>query len=260
MNWSNDKIDTLKANYLSKSSTEIAALIGCTPHAVKSKARVLGLIKRHPLTAEQIITIRQMYADASSACIAELIGAKLSAVYQAAARLGLKKSKEYNSSQSSGRIQRADHRGRLTQFKKGQVSFNAGKRQKEYMSKDAIQRTVATRFKKGVLPHNTKERDGVITIRKSKGRPYKYIRVGLGKWELLHRVIWIEKHGKIRKGYNVQFRDNNPLNCQLSNLYLIKRQDQMMQNTIHRYPAEIKQAIRTLSKLKRNIKKYEEQD
>jgi hypothetical protein len=75
--------------------------------------------------------------------------------------------------------------GKAYRFKKGQLPVNKGKKQIEFMSIEAIKKTVATRFKKGNKPHNTYEKDGIITSRiDNSGRPYLYIRTSVGKWEL----------------------------------------------------------------------------
>jgi hypothetical protein len=53
-----------------------------------------------------------------------------------------------------------------TAFKKGHVPVNKGKKQTEFMTREAIERTKNTRFKKGHLPHNSiGVRDGDIRIR-----------------------------------------------------------------------------------------------
>jgi len=146
-------------------------------------------------------------------------------------------------------------------FKKGMVSHNKGKKQIEFMSPEAIERTKASRFKKGNIPHNAKGHyDGEVTVRRCKGRLYKYVRISLRRWRELHRVTWEQHHGAIPKGYNVQFRDGNSLNCDISNLYLISRKEQIKLNTIQRFPPEVKKTIRVLGKLRRKIKHYEEQD
>ena len=61
-------------------------------------------------------------------------------------------------------------------FSKGHVSHNKGKKQHEFMSADAIERTKATRFKKGDEPHNTKHDGCIVQRADTTGRYYKYIR------------------------------------------------------------------------------------
>ena len=43
-----------------------------------------------------------------------------------------------------------------TEFKPGDTPFNKGKKQSEWMSQEAIERTAKTRFKKGGLPQSAK--------------------------------------------------------------------------------------------------------
>lgn len=122
-----------------------------------------------------------------------------------------------------------------SRFKKGNISANKGKKQTEYMSREAIERTVVTRFKKGHIPHNTKVKNGVVSIRhETSGRPYKYIRLSIGKWYPLHHYKWEKKHGKISKGMCLWFKDNNPLNCTLKNLELITKAENIKRNCGHR--------------------------
>jgi hypothetical protein len=104
---------------------------------------------------------------------------------------------------------------------KGCVPFNKGKKQIEFMSKEAIEKTKATRFKKGNIPHNTKGANGVISIRQdSSGRFYKHIRVEKGVWELYHRFLWEKHNGSIPKDMIVAFKDQDSLNVTLDNLHL----------------------------------------
>jgi hypothetical protein len=120
-------------------------------------------------------------------------------------------------------------------IKPGNIPLNKGKKQIEYMSKEAIQRTKATRFQKGQLPSNTKERNGVITVRydhKNRGgKAYKYIRISLGKWMPYHQYRWEKKNGKLPKGMCLWFKDSDPMNCKLSNLELITRGENMRRNS-----------------------------
>lgn len=151
-----------------------------------------------------------------------------------------------------------------SQFKPGQTSFNKGRKQTEYMSKEAIERTKKTRFKKGNEPHNTKEKDGVISIRydhkNRNGKPYKYIRLSKGVWFPLHQYKWELKNGKQPKGTVLRFKDGNTLNCTLKNLELISRSENMARNTIHRYPNDLKQLIRLNNKLKRKANEHKKQN
>lgn len=145
----------------------------------------------------------------------------------------------------------------IGKFRSGQDSWNKGKKQSDYMSKEAIKRTKATRFKKGNLPHNTKA-DGVITVRKdNRGIPYQFIRIGSGEWIHLHWQVWFDKNGQIPEGGIVRFKDGNTMNCVIENLELIDMAENMKRNTIHRYPEDLKELIRLQAKLNRKISKIE---
>jgi len=141
-------------------------------------------------------------------------------------------------------------------FVPGQISHNAGKPLPEHIKA----KLVATQFKKGNLPHNTLM-DGAISIREDKrGVPYKFIRIGLGKWESLARYNYRQAHGPIPHGMVLIYVDGDSLNCELSNLKLITRKENMLRNSIQNYPSDIKQSIHTLSQLKKKIRHAEKQD
>lgn len=111
------------------------------------------------------------------------------------------------------------------QFKKGQRSFNKGLKQTDYMSEEAIERTKATRFKKGQKPNNWKPigseritKDGYIEIKVRDGED-----VSTNNYKLKHRVVWEEEHGEVPEGHAILFLDQSRTNCSLDNLMLVKR-------------------------------------
>jgi hypothetical protein len=125
--------------------------------------------------------------------------------------------------------------------KKGDVPFTKGKKQSEYMSQEAIERTKATRFKKGNTPLNTNSiGNGAIVLRKNKhGRKYKYIRTKLSVWELYHRILWEKEKGEIPANHVVAFKDGNSENAVIENLELITMSENMYRNSKENYPREI---------------------
>ena len=143
-----------------------------------------------------------------------------------------------------------------SRYQKGHTPCNKGKKQTEYMSREMIEKTIATRFKKGHKPHNTIDKNGTIRIRTDKrtGLKYQYIKIADANWQLLHRVMFEKKHGIIPKGMMVVFKDGNQMNCDIENQELITMKENMARNTIQRYPVAVKSAIRTLTKLKKQIK------
>jgi hypothetical protein len=105
-------------------------------------------------------------------------------------------------------------------------------------------------FSKGKFPYNTLY-DGCIRVRKEKGIPYKYMRVSIGVWKLLHRVVWQESNGEIPAGHIVVFRDKNTLNCEISNLEIITRAEHIRRNR------NTKKAAEKLKKIWNKVKLYE---
>lgn len=197
--------------------------------------------------------LKEHFSDRQTQHIANKLSRSYTSVANHARTLGLKKSAAYISSEAAGR-QNLLSAGVKHRFKKGHQSWNKGK------SYCAGGRSKETRFKKGRKPHNTRQ-DGAISIRSDKsGRKYKYVRISEAKWQLLQRVIWERENGKIEKGMIVAFKDGDTMNCNIENLELISRKENMKRNTIHNYPSEIKQAIRTISKLKKTIQHAEEQN
>lgn len=146
-----------------------------------------------------------------------------------------------------------------SRFHRGSTPPNKGIPQKEFFSEESLANIKSTQFKKGSTPANTLF-DGAISIRKGHGHWYSWIRQSKGNWGLLHRVIWREAHGPIRKGYNVQFKDGDSLNCALDNLYMVHRVSQVRVNKLggNKLPYELKQAIILTNKLR--LKVHEKQN
>jgi hypothetical protein len=144
--------------------------------------------------------------------------------------------------------------GENTRFKKGQTSWNKGSK--------GLTNSNKTSFKKGNLPHNTKH-DGYITLREMSGktkskRPYFWISLEKGKWDLLHRYIWRLYYGQIPRGANVQFKDGNSLNCKIENLELVSKPENMQRNTIRNLPADMREIIILNRQINKIIKEYEQ--
>lgn len=191
--------------------------------------------------------LRRQFPTTPSSEIAAQMGRSLRAVRAKAAVLGLKKSDEYYQNCGGGRIKKGNQLSVETQFKKGGVSWNKGRKMPGNGGK--------TSFSVGHLPHNTLH-DGAITIRKIKGRPYKFVRVALGKWKPLHREVWEQHFGQIPAGMNVQFIDGDPMNCCIENLRMMSKQQNLAENSIHNYPQELKTTIKKLSLLNKKIRSH----
>ena len=190
---------------------------------------------------QQII---DLYPNHSSKYIAELLGVSISKVYNIAWTNKVKKSAEYMLTPESGRIIEPSV---ANQFKPGHTPHNKGKQ----ISAEIYEKVAPTMFKIGNKPHNTKP-NGTINIRADKsGRLYQYIKIKDCQWELLQRYVWTQANGEIPQGSVVIFLDGNYLNCELNNLQVISRRENMARNTIQRYPAELQEVMKLTCKLKR---------
>ena len=153
-----------------------------------------------------------------------------------------------------------DKRKCESRYSKGRIPENKGKKQSEYMTREAIERTSGTRFKKGNVPQNAFDRDGVVTVRTDhkdrNGKQYQWIRLALGRWKQLHVHVWSEKNGAVPKGHVVAFKDGNTLNAGIENLELITRAENMARNSyITNYPKDVQDLIRLKGAINRQINK-----
>lgn len=197
-------------------------------------------------TPEEIELLKTLYPDNSTEEIAASMQRSEKAIYSQAHLLSLTKSEEFQNSEKSGRIKPGEKRGSETTFKKGHKTWNAG-------LKGICIGGVQTQFKKGSIPHNHKP---VGSIREKKDGYIEIKTEEPNKWELLHRFNWKQIYGEIPEDHNIKFKDGNKTNCEVSNLQLITKSENMTNNTIHRYPEELKSTIRTISKLKKTIRNY----
>lgn len=120
--------------------------------------------------------------------------------------------------------------GLTGQFKKGHTTHNKGKKQTEYMSNDAIERTKATRFKKGNRPLNYRPvgseritKDGYIEVKVADPN----------KWETKNKIVYKQHFGDIPKGYKVIYADGNKLNNDPNNLILVSNSELLIANRNH---------------------------
>ena len=115
-------------------------------------------------------------------------------------------------------------------FQKGSTPHNKGRKQSEYMTAESIEKTVKTRFQKGHISHNKKP---IGSTRICTKNAYILVNVGGSRYVSKHRLVWQEHHGKIPKGSNIQFKDGNVQNCDINNLYIISRSEQLQVNHKH---------------------------
>jgi hypothetical protein len=76
------------------------------------------------------------------------------------------------------------------------------------------------------------------------------------KWIRKEILIWEEVNGKIPKGYVIRVINPALDKYDINNLMLITFAENMKLNTMHRFPTELKNTIKALSKLKKTIRKH----
>lgn len=247
----------IKANYLKISRKKIADKLNCSqskvgyylnknnlivPKELSARFRKESMYGRTTFTPEQTEFVLNNYLTMPEKTIARAIGKSGTAVRTRLRQLGLVIPKEI-----------IQQRKKDSQFKIGNISCNKGKKQSEYMTPEAIQKTKATRFKKGRLPHNYKggehlSKDGYIM--KS---------IGKGKVVLKHKYNWEKLNGKVPKGYCLASIDGSKENTEANNWELITREENMLRNSKSNYPKEIVRTKALISKVKKSIIKLEQQ-
>lgn len=189
---------------------------------------------RHKWTESETELLINLFPDVSTKKIAELLNMSYMQVSQKAYALRLRKSEAYMQTADCGRIMKGQRVGKGTEFRKGLVPFNKGKKQVEFMTAESIERTKATRFRKGNIPQNWKPigseritKDGYIEVKvrdadeNAKNKNY----------ELKHRVVWEQHNGQIPEGMIVGFTDGDKMNCSIDNLVLRTQKENMLRNT-----------------------------
>lgn len=128
------------------------------------------------------------------------------------------------------------------QFRKGQPAYNKGMKQTDFMSAEAIERTKATRFQKGQIPHNAigfgigrerVDKDGYVLVK------VKLHSNTDGRWNnyrYKHVLIWEQEHGcHIPPKTAIIFADGNKRNFDPDNLVAVPRRTLLVINR-HRIP------------------------
>lgn len=202
-------------------------------------------------TKEETTLLQKWYGrtDMSVSEMARRLGRPPTLVYQKAQTIGLSRPRQIWT--ECGKKLAQLEQAKLHRFRPGGIPANKGKK----MEPETYAKVSRTMFKKGHMPENHREvgserinKDGYIEVKVSEPN----------KWRAKHRVLWEEAHGPVERGYNVQFKDGNPLNVTLENLYLISRSRQLKeQNSLMaRYPKEVRDVIHLRAAVKRQITLY----
>ena len=205
-------------------------------------------MNRKPWTPEEIEILKEMYPHYFCREIMAVLGRTRSSVYEKVLSLHLKSSPE--KLRRMGEITASHPNSIASRYHKGSVPKNKGVK----VSPETYAKMQPTMFKKGHASHNHREVgservnvDGYIEIKVAEPN----------KWGLKHRVIWEQANGAIPPGYNIQFKNHNPLDCRLENLYIISQAVQMKtQNAMYaKYPEELQSVMRLKGAVKRAINK-----
>lgn len=136
-----------------------------------------------------------------------------------------------------------------TKFKKGETSWNKGKK----MSQEQYEKCKKTMFQKGNSSNARPVGDERIDI-----DGYTYIKVKQpNKWVLKHRWLYEKEKGKIPKGYNLIFADGNKKNMELDNLVLVSNAELFIMNQkgLYKQNKELTKAGATVAKVLDKINK-----
>lgn len=117
--------------------------------------------------------------------------------------------------------------GETGRFKPGHEPAHKGTR--------GVRKATRTSFQKGHIPFGRKE----IGHEKVNGEGYLLVKIqdgcGNKNWKKKHFIVWEEAYGPIPDGYIVSFLDGNKLNCDISNLILLSRQQNVRMNKFGLY-------------------------
>ncbi len=146
---------------------------------------------------------------------------------------------------------------KASQLQPGNVPVNKGKKIQEFMNPEQIAKFQANFYKKGAIPHNALEDGSEVQRVDKSGKIYTLVKVpGTRKLVLKHRFVWEEFHAKkIPYRHKITFKDGNTFNFAVENLVCISYEDQMIQNSIHQYPEELKELLHIKGAITRQINK-----
>lgn len=218
-------------------------------------------MKRRPVSRSDERAICTLYPSTPTAQIARQFKRDINLIYRIAHRNGVCKTDEYLASPEACRLRRGDNVGAAHRFTKGHVPVNKGQRRPGW----APGRMAETQFKKGQRSSNFLP----IGSERINGDGYRDRKISATgypprDWRGVHILLWESKHGRLKKGFAVVFKNGDKTDLRLENLECISRRDLMLRNSFHnRYPKNIGRLIQLRGALNRQINKRtsnEEQD
>lgn len=186
-------------------------------------------------TPEQIAFIREQYRQHDIKTLSGIFNARFGTTI----KQGQLKSFIHNHGITSGRT---------GWFEKGNKSWNEGTR--------GVMKANSGSFKKGDVPATTQPlghericaKDGYIMVKVAEENPFTGAPTRFKAKQLL---VWEAKHGPVPKGMLVTFIDGDPLNCDIDNLEMISRAENLQRNRLglNKFPAEFRDSLRALAKM-----------
>lgn len=254
MKWTPKDIEFLKNNFSKLDNKTLANRLKRPYTAIKNKALVLGIrkVSNHEWNHEAIERFTALFPMTSNKELAVIFNCKLCTIINKAYNLGLKKDEKHLAKMAETLLQS----GKNSQFKKGHISHNKGKKMEEFMSREQIDKVKASQFKKGIIPHNALSAGTMVEREDKNGTIYTFIKVeGKKTLELYQRYVWEQNFGPIPKGHIIRFKNGNTKDFSPENLLCVSKEENMKMNSIHQYPIELKNLMRTNGRLKNQIKK-----
>lgn len=211
--------------------------------------------KRRGWTAVEDEVVRRDYPTTETKALAQRLRRSLRSVYARADTLGLAKTPEFMAEQRARLASVLVVAGQSSRFCPGQVPHNKNRKG------ECAPGCEPTQFQSGHRPHNWRP----VGSEFRRGDGYLYRKItdeGPAPYHCraVHVLLWEEHHGPVPQGHAVVFRDGNTHRIEIDNLMLVDRAELMRRNSIHRYPPELKHAIRLTAKLKRVIQQREAEE
>lgn len=200
--------------------------------------------------------LRNLYPQAQAEICAAVLHCTTEQVWARAKRLGLKRPREAIADLARQRTLEPDHPGRRHQFRRGQTPWNKGTHY------TAGGRSGETRFKRGRRPEEAHNYAPIGALRVVDGYLQRKVTddqtlFPTSRWVSEHTLVWMAAHGDVPAGHIVVFkpgrRTADEAAITLDSVELISRAEHAIRNRGHHYPPELKEAIRTLRKLRRTI-------
>lgn len=216
---------------------------------------------RQPWTDEQLEMLRRDYPNTLTRDLVVKLGHPEKSIHGKAKQLGVRKSSEWLSGPMSQRLD--GHRGHGKRFQPGNKPWCAG-------TKGVVgtqQGCRATQFRKGEMaPRNQRmyiaigghriNSDGYLDRKVRDDGPPQ------GRFERVHRLVWIEAFGPIPEGHIVTFRDGRRTNVleeiTIDRLECITNAEHLRRRAIHNLPPELADIARLRGRITRAIREREE--